>query len=116
MSAGGRAAVDKDRVPRAGAARPSWLLGVIGLAWFLVLLDDTAVAVALPTASRTRSPEPARPRRAAATARGSRSTASTVAAPNRSRISRVPYPLPQPISNTRPPGTRPPSRASSGAS
>jgi EmrB/QacA subfamily drug resistance transporter len=32
--------------------RPSWMLGIVGIAWFLVLADDTATAVALPSIGR----------------------------------------------------------------
>lgn len=35
-----------------GPGRPWWTLAIVALAWFLVLLDDTAVAIALPTVGR----------------------------------------------------------------
>lgn len=33
-------------------ARRSWVLGIVALSWFLVLLDDTAAAIALPALGR----------------------------------------------------------------
>lgn len=43
---------DDARGGPAGTGRPSWMLGIVGVAWFLVLVDDTAIAVALPSVGR----------------------------------------------------------------
>jgi len=39
----------RGRSPGAGQV---WMLGIVGMAWFLVLVEDTAVAVALPSVGR----------------------------------------------------------------
>ena len=52
MSADAPAAVDRARVEPVGGTHPSWMLGIVGVAWFLVLIDDTATAVALSSVGR----------------------------------------------------------------
>ena len=43
---------DGRSVAAVASSRPWWTLAIVALAWFLVLLDDTAVAIALPTVGR----------------------------------------------------------------
>ncbi len=86
--------------------------GVVGAVLGAAAVDLVLAGMSVPG----KRLDAARRRRARSTMAGARSMASTRAAPNLSRISRTPYPEPQPISNARPPGTRPPSRANNGVS
>ncbi len=51
VSGGARAASPEPAEAQA-RGRQSWMLGIVGLAWFLVLVDDTATAIALPSIGR----------------------------------------------------------------
>jgi EmrB/QacA subfamily drug resistance transporter len=52
MSRGPLGATRDGRAQTPRPDRRSWTLGIVGLAWFLVLVDDTAAAIALPSVGR----------------------------------------------------------------